>query len=275
MSGAATSAKTTLSWEYLLAQCIDSIDSDNFHGQLIDALKSLTDFDNSVVFAYHSKQHPLCLDHTFAEYNRAVFVDDYLQGPFLLDPFYQACKRKIATGLYRLGDIAPDRFLQSEYYRSYYVSTDIKEEICYIFYLSTDTAIVISLMRGEKSSRFSARQFKLLDKVTPIVISMAKRHWQAISATGNSDTTDSTSQEDQSRIEKAVSEYFGQRITPREIQVVAQVFEGHSSEAISKNLGISVGTVRIHRRNIYAKLQVSSQQELFANFFKKMTSSAK
>jgi len=29
--------------------------------------------------------------------------------------------------------------------------------------------------------------------------------------------------------------------------------------------------VRIHRRNVYAKLQISSQQELFAIFFKKIT----
>jgi DNA-binding CsgD family transcriptional regulator len=31
-------------------------------------------------------------------------------------------------------------------------------------------------------------------------------------------------------------------------------------------LGISSGTVRIHRRNIYAKLGISSQGELFALF---------
>ena len=64
---------------------------------------------------------------------------------------------------------------------------------------------------------------------------------------------------------------FGQRITPRETQVVAQVLEGHSSDSIAKNLAISVGTVRIHRRNIYAKLQISSQQELFSIFLKRIT----
>ncbi|MHA1159113.1 MAG: LuxR C-terminal-related transcriptional regulator, partial [Alphaproteobacteria bacterium] len=47
--------------------------------------------------------------------------------------------------------------------------------------------------------------------------------------------------------------------------------EGHSSEAIARNLGISVGTVRIHRRNTYAKLRISSQQELFSIFFKNVT----
>jgi DNA-binding CsgD family transcriptional regulator len=67
-----------------------------------------------------------------------------------------------------------------------------------------------------------------------------------------------------------INALFGSRITPRETQVVAQVLEGHSSDAIARSLGISVGTVRIHRRNIYAKLQISSQQELFSIFFQKI-----
>ena len=34
-------------------------------------------------------------------------------------------------------------------------------------------------------------------------------------------------------------------------------------------LGISPGTVRIHRRNIYAKLRINSQGELFSKFIEK------
>jgi DNA-binding CsgD family transcriptional regulator len=67
-----------------------------------------------------------------------------------------------------------------------------------------------------------------------------------------------------------VGALLGSRITPRESQVVAQVLEGHSSEAIAKSLGISTGTVRIHRRNIYGKLNISSQQELFSILFQEI-----
>ena len=91
---------------------------------------------------------------------RVVFVDDYLKGPYLLDPFFKACGRKVDTGLYRLRDIAPDRFYQSEYYRSYYVQTGLSEEICYTFYLPKGVAVAISLMRSGERSRFSAREFR-------------------------------------------------------------------------------------------------------------------
>jgi DNA-binding CsgD family transcriptional regulator len=236
-------------WISLLSRCIDSIGGDQFSDNLLGALKSITDFDYSVSFAYHQNEKPICLFHTFTPGERVVFVDDYLKGPYLLDPFFKAW---------------------SEYYRSYYVRTGLAEEICYIFYLLNDVAIAISLMRSGESQRFSAREFRLLESVASIVSSLAQRHWQAVPDWFETDASKREPDENPAIIENTVGAIFGSRITPRETQVVAQVLEGHSSESIAKSLGISTGTVRIHRRNIYAKLDISSQQELFSIFFQKI-----
>ncbi len=257
-------------WITLLSRCIDSIGTDRFTDNLISALKSITDFDYLVSFAYHQKDQPICLFHTFSPGDRVVFVDDYLKGPYLLDPFFTACGRQVETGLYRMRDIAPDRFLQSEYYRSYYVRTGLAEEICYTFYLLNDVAVVISLMRSGEGQRFSAREFRLLESVVPIVCSLGQRHWQSVPDWFEVESIEREPADTPTIIENTVSAIFGPRITPRETQVVAQVLEGHSSESIAKGLGISTGTVRIHRRNIYAKLDISSQQELFSIFFDKI-----
>lgn len=258
-------------WVKLLAQCIDSIGNGYFPQRMVDALKTFADIDYSVAYAYSQSERPLCLFHTFSAEKRVTYVDNYQKGPYLLDPFFKACSRKIDTGLYRISDIAPDRFYQSEYYRSYYNQTGLSDEICYTFYLDKGVAVVISLMRSGEGSRFSAREFRLLDSVVPIVVSLAQRHWHDIPDNFNVDADFKFHPEDYSFIENTVSDMFSKRLTPRETQVVAQVLEGHSSDSIGKDLGISVGTVRIHRRNIYAKLQISSQQELFSIFFKKIT----
>ncbi len=259
-------------WVALLAQCIDSIGTDDFPLRLINALKTLADIDYSVAFAYYKNKKPICLSHSFSAKKKVVYVDDYLKGKYLLDPFFKACSRHIDTGLYRIRDIAPDSFHQTEYYRSYYNQTGLSDEICYTFYIDKGVAIVISLMRSSESSRFSAREFRLLDSVVPIVVSLAQRHWRDTPNQFNIKSVDHEAAEEHSLIENTVSDMFSKRLTPRETQVVVQVLEGHSSDSIAKDLGISVGTVRIHRRNIYAKLQISSQQELFAIFFKDITS---
>jgi DNA-binding CsgD family transcriptional regulator len=43
-------------------------------------------------------------------------------------------------------------------------------------------------------------------------------------------------------------------LTPREREIVGFILKGHSAEATGQALGVASGTVRIHRRNIYAKL---------------------
>ena len=259
-----------MDWISLLSECIDSIGNHNFCENLVAALKTIADFDYSVAFAYHQNEKPICLYDTFSPAQRVVFVDDYLKGPYLLDPFFKACGRKVDVGLYRLGDVAPDRFYQSEYYRSYYVQTGLAEEICYIFYFQNGVAVAISLMRSGDNSRFSAKEFRLLNRVVVIIDSLAQRHWHDLHNKFEDEHSECAAGERATIVEETVSALFGRRITPRETQVVAQVLEGHSSDSIAKSLGISVGTVRIHRRNIYGKLQISSQQELFSIFFKKI-----
>ncbi|RXJ73817.1 hypothetical protein CS022_07415 [Veronia nyctiphanis] len=60
---------------------------------------------------------------------------------------------------------------------------------------------------------------------------------------------------------------FGQSvITDRERQVVHFILRGHSAKSIARELGISPSTVQMHRKNLYSKLNISSQSELFNLF---------
>lgn len=55
--------------------------------------------------------------------------------------------------------------------------------------------------------------------------------------------------------------HFG--LTPRECEVVELILEGKGSPQIAESLFISLGTVKNHRKNIYQKLDIRSQAELF------------
>ena len=52
------SAGETDCWEGLLGKCIDSIDSDEFHGNLVEALRTLVDIDYSVVLPTATRTNP-------------------------------------------------------------------------------------------------------------------------------------------------------------------------------------------------------------------------
>lgn len=231
--------------------------------RLADLLRRVAPHDFTVVFAYRGAARPLALFDDFPRGRRAVFVTDYQDGPYLLDPFYLATLRRVPAGLYRMRDLAPDRFYQGEYFRSYYVQTGLAEEIGFFIAAGDDATVVLSLMRADRA--FSARDIAALRGLWPVVEAAAQRHWPDLplrfDAQGHAQAADDGGQVARS------FQRFGQGIlTPREREVAEYTLKGYSAEAICQLLGIASGTVRIHRRNIYAKLGIGSQGELFARF---------
>ena len=129
---------------------IDAIGTEGFAQTLSDALQRLAPFDYTVIFGYLGAARPMDLFDDFPRGKRKVFVEDYQEGPYLLDPFYLACGNKVEPGLYRIKDLAPDRFFQGEYFRSYYARTGLAEEIGYFIEMPGGATVVVSLMRAER-----------------------------------------------------------------------------------------------------------------------------
>ncbi|MBI5363644.1 MAG: response regulator transcription factor [Planctomycetes bacterium] len=51
------------------------------------------------------------------------------------------------------------------------------------------------------------------------------------------------------------------RLTPRELELLQALAEGHSYKTAARALGLSIDTVRFHVRNVYEKLHVHSKSE--------------
>ena len=246
-----------------IGQIIASQGTRDFPRRLADFLRTITSYDFTVIFGYCGAARPLDLYDDFPQRKRTVFVTDYQAGPYLLDPFYLAATKPTAPGLYRMRDLAPDRFYQGEYFRSYYIQTGLAEEIGYFVGVEHGAMIVISLMRAEKA--FTTREFAALRAAWPIVEESVRNHWNDLS--GRFEPAQGATAASADKHVQSSFQQFGEGLlTPREREVVEYTLKGYSAEAICQLLGIASGTVRIHRRNIYAKLGIGSQGELFARF---------
>lgn len=250
-------------WIRASARVVSTLGKTDFAPALTTAMRVIVPFEFTVIFAYHKDHRPIDIFDDFPAKKRIVMVDDYQEGPYLLDPFYLHSQAPGKPRFARLRDLAPDRFYQGEYFRNYYVQTGLAEEIGFLVDVGDEVSVVISAMREHKA--FSAREFRDLEALLPFVDAAAKRQWNGLIGQFSAQPESEAPRLPQ-LIEDAFQSFGRNLLTPREAEVVEYILKGHSADATGRALGISPGTVRIHRRNIYAKLRVSSQGELFSNF---------
>ncbi|SDL47372.1 helix-turn-helix transcriptional regulator [Aliiruegeria lutimaris] len=247
-------------WMEDAGNVVEQIGTKTFPATLAAGLRRVAPFDFTVVFGHVGTDAPIDLYDDFPRSKRRIFVEDYQAGPYVLDPFFLAATDPITPGLHRMREIAPDRFYQGEYFRSYYARTGLAEEIGYFIDVSGAGMVVVSLMRADKS--FSAKEIRHLRALWPLVCAAGRKHWADFPNMEGGAATNGL----RNRVDHAFQAFGEGVLTPREREVVEFTLKGHSAEAVGTILGISPGTVRIHRRNVYAKLRINSQGELFSKF---------
>ncbi len=235
-------------------------------------MAAIVRFDYIVVFAYRGQERPIDLYSTFDPKEHIIFVTLYQAGPYLLDPFYQTARER-RTGVFRMRELAPDRFFSSEYYRTYYVQTGLAEEIGFFIEQGDGMTVVLSLMRREATGIFPASEIALLKKAEPLVRKMTQHYLSGLAGRFNEQVSSGArSKRDLGKrppdIQPTEAVWQNLKLTSRETAIVDLVLQGHSSESIGLKLDISTGTVKVHRRNVYRKLGISSQTQLLALYLK-------
>ena len=260
-------------WHEATPDLVAHIGDEGFAARLDRSLAGLVSFDLSCAFAYPGEARPLFLHDGLRQVSSPPIMANYLNGTYLLDAVYTACRRRTPEGLYRLKDLAPDAFFEGEYYNSPDVhpcisleTGSLDEEIVFLAPLAPTTYLAYSLLRQSGSGAFSDADLARLGQAAPMVAALMRRHWRAV-ATAD-EPADGPAPSRSEVIELAFQTFSPSTLTPREQAIVSLILRGHSSLSIGNLLEIAEGTVKIHRKHIYAKLGISSQTELFNLFIR-------
>ncbi|MDZ4735095.1 MAG: LuxR C-terminal-related transcriptional regulator [Rhodospirillaceae bacterium] len=68
-----------------------------------------------------------------------------------------------------------------------------------------------------------------------------------------------------------LADFLTGRITPRERDIVGLILEGYPVIAIAGRLGLSENTIKSHRKRLYAKLDITTERELFVMYVDHLT----
>jgi len=233
-----------------------------FGAALLKYLRQQCPFDSGAIILFSPENVPVPMQVMLIEKETQVFRDSYMQGSYLLDPFYQLCKDG-RSGLYHLRDIAPHGFFQSSYFRDYFGRADIYDEMDYIVQTDNGISAMVSLTRSRESGRFMKKEREQLAAVWPILKAFMNKHLSLDVPVFDGEGQKLLPHSLQDRLDQFGAEH----LTRREYQIVHLMLRGYSSKAAANTLDISPATERTHRKSIYRKMVVNSHAELLANAF--------
>ncbi|MCB8745995.1 LuxR C-terminal-related transcriptional regulator [Rhodoferax sp. U2-2l] len=245
-----------------LATLTQAIGSAEWFDAVLNLLGTVCDIDSGGAMMYHRHQRPRRIVHRFNPQERSLPEDAYISGPYVLCPNYQMFIRGCPSGVYWLRDIAPDDFYDSEFYRVFYSQIGLSDSIDLLWRLDDDTALNIFIERSISSCKFQAMDMLAVESLMPMIFASATKHHELTAAASRRETDNLTHRKVQSTMENFASSL----LTQRERQVLFYMISGYSSALTAERLNTTEGTIKIHRKNIHKKLDISSQAELFSLF---------
>lgn len=251
-----------------IAAIIQTFGDSHFGKQLDRLIAGIVDFDMSCIFAFRFNGEPQLIHDGYSTTVSRKALSSYMRGGYLLDPFYVACISDHEAGLWRMDELAPDSFFSSEFVISHDIHPCVSseagvliEEIGFVVPLEEGVKATYSLMRNQGKSAFRDSELLQLEAVKPLIEATIQAHWKQMKPAGFVPIVS-----EDNDIETLFLSIFTDQLTSTQRNVARMILRGHSNVSIANILGITEGTAKLHRSNIYKRLSITSQTELFQLF---------
>ncbi len=240
-------------WNREIATAVACLGSADFYAALVDALSATLPVDYPQVWRYTDSQpEPSVLFHRLSGVQRKQQVDDYQAGLYRKDPYYQLTHNgDIEAGFSHWRAAADDAS------HTLHDGLDVCDEVVFVTQIDSHTHIHLCLMRARQALPFSAAELALLNACSPMVTQLISQHVKVVNRPKPGV---------EAGVKQAVALFGRSLLTAREQDVLGLMLSGYSTRIAADKLGISTETLRRHRKNIYQKLDVSSQSEVFSLF---------
>lgn len=255
-----------------IAALIDLIGTDQFFSRLADLLEKKMGYKNFHIFLYRNNLAPAALANRPEPVNHARGLSNYLKYTYVINPAFRAFQQGSPSGVYLISDFIKKE--EPNVIDGFDIDVHIEDseaigyrtpgwpknmaEVIVLVNLPNRTSLDFSFLTPLDSQQARDCQHTL-GHLYPFLNSVLLRQFAI-----KPESFDAMEME--SGLEDRFQDFGAETLTTREREITQLIVIGHSSKSISLNLDISVPTVKTHRRNIYRKLQISSQAELFSLF---------
>lgn len=261
-----------------IAELVGGIGNNRFEQTFYSFCHDLLQVDQCTVFRFDRQGLPHCMiaeaEDSQSRSLARQLACEYTEGAYRRDP-------NLALGqIGRPGDVpllvrcvTPASIQDRGYRRRFYDEALVRQELAMIARLEGET-LYCSFYRSETRDDFAHEDTGQLQQVGAMLAQMLGKHAEVMHLRqGGEPSLPEPAHLNPERRARMLDDLRASllkapgALTQREAEICASIALGYTTLGISLTLGISINTVATHRKRAYAKLGISSQNELFARYF--------
>lgn len=228
--------------------------TDQFDGLLSETVKREFRCRHMTAFSFRRKSPPRVVSLVANDAKKDAVreaAEHYAKTYWQVDPSNIFNTNRLGTGSYAVL-MSDDDVNDSDFKYDCYVKTGVSHRLSLITEYDSE-CLKISFHRAEDAGEFDQDSVGDLLEHGDMLASLVLRHQELLSARRTDDDPD--------RFEFILASRYP-KLTNRERRVCSLIAIGMSSEAIALTLEVSINTVLTFRRRAYARLNISTQNEL-------------
>lgn len=248
-----------------MAGLIDLIGSDKFADQFFSTMDGVVSMDHCTVFVSENDAISPLVSQAHGPIRDKVqmLARSYVAHGHQMDPIWSRIIKNHADDPVVIN---PSAMQDDAYRREFYDSVNIFEEVSF-FGEQSGRKIYIGFYRERPKGHFRPEEVELLSACGQSLVSLLSKQADMARRLAPVAPAQALSREELwKKVNVAILEDAPQ-LTPREAEICSGIILGYTVVGLSLNLGISINTVATHRKRAYAKLKISSQNELFMHYF--------
>jgi len=243
-----------------------SVGTSGFYEACLALMAELVSHDGEWIVVYSRVARPRTLRFELTPYpsvaiDRDHVLSTYELGYYRFDPFFHYWQNGGDPGVVGMHEIPVPPSKENTYLTDFMPITRMADDIALLLPVIDHECVALTL---DRSTTFSDDEFDLLRNIYPLFAGLNESHLKA--ASWNEEQMEMAETSTPLDFGSAVSSFTNSGFTPRERDIVHLILGGFSNDAIARRIGISVGTVRNHRKRLYAKLDITTERELFSLF---------
>lgn len=228
-----------------IAGAVSAAGTAGYVARLVDFVGSIAAHDRITVTRYTSQARPQFVTHR--NFSTAL-VERYLAVYYAFDPFNAYWRDWQRPGVIALRQFKGRDVKDGRYVGEFLGQSAIRDEVGILLADGPEATLGVFLERSSRS--FGGAEIERLESAFPAIAAVHDAHRRLIPPVSP----------------RRQAGQLWPQLTPREREIVAMILAGHPTRTIAARLGLSPGTVRNHRHSVYAKLDITTEREIFVQY---------